>query len=501
MKFFRISALSRQSQRPWMVLWTLLMSLGLWTQTVSAQDYSGSQDRYSGDDGSSQSSGTYDPNGYGQTGFGDGYYERNGGNPSDQEDLSLFYDALAPYGDWFFVPELGYVWYPYVDHRTWRPYVDNGSWVWTDMGWMWESRYEWGWAPFHYGRWTLLDDFYWVWVPDTVWGPAWVSWSYTDDGYLGWSPLPLGYYWYPDYGIDMYAPIPITYWNYVHVDYIVDVDVVIHIVPRAHIHRYHHHSHFPRAYHHMHYGTPYPMWVTVDWVNRYRRTPVRTVNVTITRSPTVVRGGHHGVTVYRPSFERTSRRVVASPPPPRRAPPAALRSLQAPPPPKRSGVAPSQNYRSRASYEQQKVAPRSRVQPAAPSAPRSAPAPYPSNSRSRTTYPGQAPPPVREERERQQDIRQEQRDVGREQQDVNRARQELRNSQQESRQEMRTNPTAPRTESRKEVKEDRKQLEQEKRDVRQEQRDVRQEKREAQDDRRESRSDRQESRTSRSSSR
>jgi hypothetical protein len=67
--------------------------------------------------------------------------------------------------------------------------VDNGHWVYTDSGWYWHSDYGWGWAPFHYGRWYRHGTQGWVWVPGSAWGPAWVSWRYSE-GYCGWAPLP-----------------------------------------------------------------------------------------------------------------------------------------------------------------------------------------------------------------------------------------------------------------------------------------------------------------------
>ena len=71
------------------------------------------------------------------------------------------------------------------------PYGYEGQWVYTVYGWTWVSYYDWGWAPFHYGRW-LYDDYYgWIWVPDTEWGPCWVVWA-SGDGYYGWRPMEPG---------------------------------------------------------------------------------------------------------------------------------------------------------------------------------------------------------------------------------------------------------------------------------------------------------------------
>jgi hypothetical protein len=109
---------------------------------------------------------------------------------AQNEDVSLqsFYDELSPYGTWIQDPEYGYVWRPDVDQEEFRPYYSNGRWVMTEYGNTWVSNYDWGWAPFHYGRWIYNRYNNWIWIPDTVWGPAWVSWR-SGGGYYGWAPL------------------------------------------------------------------------------------------------------------------------------------------------------------------------------------------------------------------------------------------------------------------------------------------------------------------------
>jgi len=105
----------------------------------------------------------------------------------------LFYNALAPYGTWTQIPDYGLCWQPTTEtlNPDWRPYVDQGQWLYTDNGWYWQSGYSWGWAVFHYGRWSKNGRLGWVWVPDNVWGPAWVSWRIALS-YSGWAPLPPG---------------------------------------------------------------------------------------------------------------------------------------------------------------------------------------------------------------------------------------------------------------------------------------------------------------------
>jgi hypothetical protein len=103
---------------------------------------------------------------------------------------STFYIKLDPYGAWFETSDYGYVWRPREaeSSRGWRPYT-NGRWVYTDAGWTWISEEPFGWATYHYGRWTRLRGIGWVWVPGNEWAPAWVSWRKSND-YVGWAPLP-----------------------------------------------------------------------------------------------------------------------------------------------------------------------------------------------------------------------------------------------------------------------------------------------------------------------
>ena len=124
---------------------------------------------------------------------GDGYNDYNDEGPPPEPAVSqeAFDQTLSPYGEWVYVEPYGRVWRPYnaVVGADFRPYASNGHWVYTDQGWSFESDYNWGWATFHYGRWWMDPRFGWVWLPDTAWAPAWVSWRY-GGGYVGWTPLP-----------------------------------------------------------------------------------------------------------------------------------------------------------------------------------------------------------------------------------------------------------------------------------------------------------------------
>lgn len=113
-------------------------------------------------------------------------------NPNPGVSFQVFYDELAPYGDWVNDQNQGYIWLPYAE-QGFHPYGSNGHWAMTSYGNTWVSYYDWGWAPFHYGRW-YFDNYYqsWAWVPDYNWGPAWVNWR-TGGGYYGWAPLAPGF--------------------------------------------------------------------------------------------------------------------------------------------------------------------------------------------------------------------------------------------------------------------------------------------------------------------
>ncbi|KIO78119.1 hypothetical protein TH53_05285, partial [Pedobacter lusitanus] len=131
----------------------------------------------------------------------------------DNISLQSFYDELSPYGTWIQDPQYGNVWRPDVDQGDFRPYYTDGRWAMTEYGNTWVSDYDWGWAPFHYGRWVNNRFNQWVWIPDTVWGPAWVSWR-SGGGYYGWAPLGPGINININIGGGGYNP-PSNWWNFI----------------------------------------------------------------------------------------------------------------------------------------------------------------------------------------------------------------------------------------------------------------------------------------------
>jgi hypothetical protein len=127
--------------------------------------------------------------------------------------ISFFHEHLSPYGRWVAAGSYGNCWVPSGVSTGWAPYVD-GEWVWTDYGWTWDSLDPWGDVAYHYGTWAWEDPYGWVWVPGTIWAPAWVTWAYTDD-FIGWAPVPPSFalsangYWG--------APIVVSQTRYVFV--------------------------------------------------------------------------------------------------------------------------------------------------------------------------------------------------------------------------------------------------------------------------------------------
>ena len=95
---------------------------------------------------------------------------------------------LAGNGEW--VDVSGYrAWRPWVE-VGWRPYV-SGYWAWTPSGMAWVASEPWGWVTHHYGLWRSVPGHGWVWVPGSVYSPAWVYW-YWGPTHVAW--VPAGVY-------------------------------------------------------------------------------------------------------------------------------------------------------------------------------------------------------------------------------------------------------------------------------------------------------------------
>ncbi len=125
---------------------------------------------------------------------------------SSQISFQTFYNELAPYGQWVEDYDFGYMWIPHVN-RDFHPYATNGYWTMTNYGNTWVSDYSWGWAPFHYGRWTFDDFLGWAWIPGYEWAPAWVNWR-SGGGQYGWAPMG------PRMRVNVNINIPWSHWTF-----------------------------------------------------------------------------------------------------------------------------------------------------------------------------------------------------------------------------------------------------------------------------------------------
>ena len=77
------------------------------------------------------------------------------------------YEDLDDSGEWSYAGAYGPVWYPTAIPGGWAPYR-FGHWAWVaPWGWTWIDDAAWGFAPFHYGRWSLIGG-RWGWVPGPV---------------------------------------------------------------------------------------------------------------------------------------------------------------------------------------------------------------------------------------------------------------------------------------------------------------------------------------------
>jgi hypothetical protein len=113
------------------------------------------------------------------------------------------YQQLDAHGQWTQDAAYGPAWFPQGLPADWAPYR-NGHWEWiSPWGWTWMDATPWGFAPFHYGRWTMIDS-RWAWVPGRialkpVYSPALVAFIGGAGGGVAWFPLAPGEAWQPGY--------------------------------------------------------------------------------------------------------------------------------------------------------------------------------------------------------------------------------------------------------------------------------------------------------------
>lgn len=213
--------------------------------------------------------------------------------------FQMFYDNLAPYGQWVYDPEYGNVWVP-NEEGDFRPYGSRGYWAMTDYGNTWVTDDPWGWAVYHYGRWTYDPYYGWIWVPGYEWAPAWVSWRY-GNGYCGWAPLG------PRVSITMGYNCPESWWVFVQPNYMYQRDCI----------RYWRGPSYNRTYvsqttiinnYYVDNTTRvrYNYGPRREQVERITRQPVQVYSLSRTSRPGAPVVSGNRVNVYRPTIDRNS---------------------------------------------------------------------------------------------------------------------------------------------------------------------------------------------------
>jgi hypothetical protein len=113
------------------------------------------------------------------------------------------------YGEWLWDSLYGYVWRPFLNDRSypwggWMPY-HQGRWTSVQGQLFWVPSEPWGWVPYHLGIWMWNKTKGWVWIPGSVFAPAWVDWAFYAGSYC-WRPWSLlDWYGYSVYA-DGYFP-------------------------------------------------------------------------------------------------------------------------------------------------------------------------------------------------------------------------------------------------------------------------------------------------------
>jgi hypothetical protein len=240
-------------------------------------------------------------------------YNQNQENPAPPAvTYQSFYTELSPYGQWVYTPEYGNVWVPSAG-ADFQPYGSSGHWVLTEFGWTWVSDYNWGWAPFHYGRWEFDGLMGWYWIPGYEWAPAWVSWR-SSPGYYGWCPLGPNYV---EGGYATYNCPPERY-VFVSATYINSPNVYSYCRPRNESSTYYSNStvvsntYSDANSHATYFGGP-----RREEVERATGTQIQPARVVSASSPE--RGGVNGsqVSIFRPAVVRPNENDQVKPAPPK----------------------------------------------------------------------------------------------------------------------------------------------------------------------------------------
>ncbi|MGE5339472.1 MAG: DUF6600 domain-containing protein [Gemmatimonadota bacterium] len=149
-------------------------------------------------------------------------------------------ESLDQYGTWQPVETYGPVWFPSYVPAGWVPYR-FGHWEYIlPWGWTWIDDAPWGFAPFHYGRWVVINGA-WGWYPGAfvarpVFAPALVAWFGTPGisvsigigATVGWFPLGPHEVFVPSY------PCTRHYVNVVNVAQVTNITNITVINPPPH---------------------------------------------------------------------------------------------------------------------------------------------------------------------------------------------------------------------------------------------------------------------------
>jgi hypothetical protein len=216
--------------------------------------------------------------------------------------FSVFHENLMAYGRWVDHPNYGQVWIP--DEQGFVPYRTNGHWAYTEDGWTWVSDYDWGWAPFHYGRWDY-DDTYggYFWVPGYDWGPAWVSWRRNNDVY-GWAPLSpnmnIGI------GISFGDEIPVNRWTFVSPQYIAQPHISRYYVDSRRNVTIINNTTIINNVHQNNYHTVIVGGPGRSEVEHYTHSRINTYTVNNSSRPNVTNVNKNTINIYRPVVNKTT---------------------------------------------------------------------------------------------------------------------------------------------------------------------------------------------------
>jgi hypothetical protein len=100
--------------------------------------------------------------------------DRTAATNNQPDNSNPAWSDLDANGNWYNVPDQGYVWSPNeAATQGWDPY-GNGYWMSTpSYGYTWVSGYPWGYLPYQCGAWNYYNSFGWGWAPGTCtpwWG-------------------------------------------------------------------------------------------------------------------------------------------------------------------------------------------------------------------------------------------------------------------------------------------------------------------------------------------